>query len=119
VRVHPRDQPSRGSKPEAGLLSMGALSPNPSVVDCVIEGLANGLLWTLDGGPIWMGYGTYKHCVVCHRQIGLKEIRYDVPGPRGAAPAHGACYRVWREQSDRRQRHSLAPSARRPACPGQ
>ncbi len=85
---------------------MDASAPTPSVLALVLEGLANGLLWTLDAGPIGMGQGTYKHCIVCHRQIGVTEIQYDVPGPRGAAAAHGTCYRIWRGQSDRRQRAS-------------
>lgn len=71
-----------------------------SVADLVIEGLANGRLWIVEPGPVWAGHGTLKPCVVCRMKIDSHEIQYDVPGPRGALPAHVSCYRIWWVQSD-------------------
>lgn len=81
---------------------------NPSIVDLVIAGLANGRLWILEGGPVWSGPGTLKPCVVCRRRIGVHDKQYDVPGPRGALPAHVDCYRVWRVQSDKLRRDTTS-----------
>jgi hypothetical protein len=78
--------------------------PSPSILTQVIVGLNNGLLWLLDSGPIWVGRGTNKPCLVCKRRISAESVQYDVPGPRGSGPAHGDCYRTWRSQSDKRRK---------------
>jgi hypothetical protein len=75
----------------------------PAISELVIVGLDNGLLWILDGEPVWMGHGTHKPCVVCRLRIDGQQIQYDVPGPRGALPAHMTCYTVWRAQSNMRR----------------
>lgn len=80
----------------------------PSISELVIVGLDNGRLWILDGEPVWMGHGTYKPCVVCRLRIDDQQIQYDVPGPRGALPAHMSCHTVWRAQSNMR-RHNTRP----------
>jgi hypothetical protein len=46
------------------------------------EARANGLLWLLEGDPVWAGHGIFKPCVVCRLKIVKKEIQYDVVGPR-------------------------------------
>ena len=85
---------------------MDGLTQNPSILDLVIDGLANGTLWTLaaEAEPVWVGHGTLKPCVVCRVKINASEVQYDVPGPRGALPTHFTCYKVWRKQSDLRRR---------------
>jgi hypothetical protein len=75
----------------------------PTVSELVQIGLDNGLLWILNAPPVWIGDGTHKPCVVCRLPIRGQKIQCDVPGPRGALPAHIACYRVWRAQSDMRR----------------
>jgi hypothetical protein len=55
---------------------------SPSIAELVIAGLANGLLWLLEGDPVWAGHGIFKPCVVCRLKIVKKEIQYDVVGPR-------------------------------------
>ena len=82
---------------------MDAFPEEPSISERVIVGLDNGLLWILDGEPVWVGNGTHKPCVVCRRRIYGQQTQYDVPGPRGALPTHITCYRVWRAQSDMRR----------------
>ena len=79
---------------------MAGSPEKPSIADLVIAGLANGLLWIVCADPVWWGYGAFKPCVVCRLRIDTYDIQYDVPGPRGALPAHVTCYRVWRAQSD-------------------
>jgi len=83
---------------------MGGSTEDPSILDLVIAGLANGLLWILEEGPAWMGRGTLKPCIVCGLRIKGSDIQYDVPGPRGALPTHVTCYGVWRVQSDKLRR---------------
>lgn len=75
-----------------------------------MAGLDNGVLWILDGPPVWVGDGTFKPCVVCRVHIvGLKS-QYDVAVPRGALPVHITCSKVWRAQSDmRRHRDETSP----------
>jgi hypothetical protein len=82
---------------------MAGSTREPSVQELVIDGLADGLLWIVEAGPVWIGRGTFKPCVVCRMKIDPNHIQYDVPGPRGALPAHVDCYRVWREESDMRR----------------
>jgi hypothetical protein len=79
-------------------------SEDPSIADLVIAGLASGVLWILEADPVWVGRGTLKPCIVCRKRITDREIQYDVPGPRGALPAHGECHIVWRAISDRMRR---------------
>ena len=67
----------------------------PSIAELVMAGLANGLLWIIEAKPVWVGPGLYKPCIVCRQRITRYEIQYDVPGPRGALPAHAACYSLW------------------------
>ena len=83
---------------------MDGSSEDPSIADLVIAGLASGVLWILEADPIWVGRGTLKPCIVCRKRITDREIQYDVPGPRGALPDHGACHIVWRVISDRMRR---------------
>ena len=83
---------------------MDEATPSPSILDLVIAGLGNGLLWVLEAGPIWSGHGTFKPCVVCRAKIANDDIQYDVSGPRGSLPVHVRCYRVWRAQSDESRR---------------
>jgi hypothetical protein len=83
---------------------MDGSSQEPSISDLVTAGLANGFLWILEEGPLWAGPGTLEPCVVCDRRIDPSEIQYEVPGPRGALPAHVNCYREWRAQSDAMRR---------------
>ncbi len=79
--------------------------PQPlSIAELVIAGLANGLLWILEAGPVWAGYGTLKPCVVCRVKIADYEIQYDVVGPRGSSPVHVKCYRNWRVRSNKLRR---------------
>jgi hypothetical protein len=68
-----------------------------------MNGLDNGLLWILDGPPVWVGDGTHKPCVVCRVRIDGQKTQYDVAGPRGALPVHITCYRIWRAQSEMRR----------------
>jgi hypothetical protein len=75
----------------AGVLNRGRIGreaghfvPMLRLPELVIVGLDNGLLWILDGEPVWMGHGTHKPCVVCRLRIDGQQIQYDVPGPRGA-----------------------------------
>jgi hypothetical protein len=75
----------------------------PSISALVTIGLDNGLLWILDGPPVWIGDGTHKPCVVCRLRIDGLKTQYDVAGPRGALPVHITCYRIWRAQSDMRR----------------
>ena len=75
----------------------------PSISELVIAGLESGLLWIVEAGPVWVGRGTRKPCIVCGLRLEDAEIQYDVPGPRGALPAHVICYRVWRAKSDMRR----------------
>lgn len=84
---------------------MDGSSEDPSIADLVIAGLANGVLWILEADPVWKGPGVNKPCIVCRRRITNREIQYDVPGPRGALPAHGECHIVWRAISDRMRRN--------------
>ena len=63
-------------------------TPSPSILDLVIAGLGNGLLWILEAGP--------KPCVVCRAKIGNDDIQYDVAGPRGSLPVHVKCYELRR-----------------------
>lgn len=72
----------------------------PSISDLVTSGLASGQLWILEEVPLWAWPGTLEPCVVCDRPIAPSEIQYEVPGPRGALPAHANCYQEWRAQSD-------------------
>jgi hypothetical protein len=80
-------------------------SDDASIRDLVLAGLASGVLWILEADPIWKGLGVNKQCIVCRRRITDREIQYDVPGPRGALPAHGECHIVWRAVSDRMRRN--------------
>ncbi len=76
----------------------------PSILNLVLEGLADGRLWIIEAGPVWMGLlRTFRPCVVCGLSIGVGHLRYDVPGPRGTVPAHVDCYRIWQAESDRRR----------------
>lgn len=84
---------------------MDGSSEDPSIADLVIAGLANGVLWILEADPVWKGPGVNKPCIVCRRRITNREIQYDLPGPRGALPAHGECHIVWRAISDRMRRN--------------
>jgi hypothetical protein len=81
----------------------------PSISELVAIGLDSGLLWILEREPVWVGHGTHKPCIVCRLRIDGHEIQYDVPGPRGALPAHMACYTVWRAQSEMRRARRLPP----------
>ena len=85
---------------------MDGSTADPSVLDLVIEGLANGVLWIVKAEPVWTGDGTLKPCVVCRVKINAHEKQYDVPGPRGALPAHVRCYEIWRKQSDMRRKET-------------
>ena len=76
------------------------------ILDLVVAGLGNGLLWVLEDGPVWTGHGILKPCIVCRRKIANHEIQYDVVGPRGALSVHVKCYRVWRAQSDKLRRNT-------------
>jgi len=73
----------------------------PPIAELVIAGLSNGLLWILEGDPVWAGHGILKPCVVCRLKIAKKEIQYDVVGPRGSLPVHLKCYWAWRAASDK------------------
>jgi hypothetical protein len=75
----------------------------PTISELVQTGLDSGLLWILNAPPVWVGDGTLKPCVVCRLRIDGKKSQCDVPGPRGALPAHIACHRIWRAQSDMRR----------------
>lgn len=77
---------------------------NPSIADLVIAGLANGRLWILESGPVWVGHGTFQPCTVCRLKIGRQEIQYDVLGLRGSLPVHFSCHLTWRAQSDKLKR---------------
>lgn len=79
---------------------MDGSSEEPSISHLVAAGLAGGLLWIVEEDPLWAGPGTLEPCVVCERRIESSEIQYEVPGPRGALPAHVNCYQEWRTQSD-------------------
>jgi hypothetical protein len=79
---------------------LGGSLRDSDLLDLVIAGLANGVLWIVEAGPVWIGHGTMKPCIVCRLRLDGREIQYDVPGPRGALPTHVNCYRVWRAQSD-------------------
>jgi hypothetical protein len=83
---------------------MDGSTQDPSVLDLVVEGLANGRLWPVEAGPVWIGPGTVGSCLVCRLKINSHELQYDVPGPRGALPAHATCYVVWRKLSDKGRR---------------
>lgn len=74
---------------------MDGSSDDPSISELVIARLASGILWILEAEPVWKGPGLHKPCIVCGERIDGHEIQYDVPGPRGALPAHATCYRVW------------------------
>ncbi len=80
---------------------MNEPTQSPSIADLVVAGLANGLLWILEGDPVWAGYGTLQPCVVCRLKIADHDIQYDVVGPRGSLPVHVKCYRIWRGHSDK------------------
>lgn len=78
---------------------------DPSILELVITGLNNGLLWLLDSGPIWFGNGTGKSCLVCKVRITHASIQYDLPpSANGSGPVHADCYRQWRTESDRRRK---------------
>ena len=89
----------RGAAFLAGVLIVDGSDREPSLLDQVIEGLANGLLWIVEAGPVWTGRGTRKPCIVCRLKIQASETQFDVPGPRGALPTHVKCYAVWWKQS--------------------
>jgi hypothetical protein len=72
-----------------------------SIVEMVIDGLANGRLWILEGGPIWAGRGVLKPCIVCQLKIHESQSQYDVLGPGRSVPVHGSCHQVWRWESDK------------------
>jgi hypothetical protein len=83
---------------------MDGSEQDPSAMNLVLEGLADGRLWIIEAGPVWAGHGTFKPCVVCRLRIDADHIQYDVPGPRGELPTHVHCYRIWRAESDRRRK---------------
>ena len=82
---------------------MDGSKPDPSILNVVLEGLAEGRLWIIEAAPVWMGLGNLSPCVVCGLRIGAGHYWYDVLGPRGTLPAHVDCYRVWQAESDRRR----------------
>jgi hypothetical protein len=88
---------------------MGESTENPSIDDLVRAGLADGMLWILEAGPVWVGFGTHKPCVVCRLRIVAPQIQYDLAGPRGTCPAHAACYRKWRRHSDKLRKRKAKP----------
>jgi hypothetical protein len=87
-----------------GVLIMDGATPTLSILDLVMERMASGVLWIVKAEPVWMGRGTFKPCVVCRVRIHGHETQVDVPGPRGALPAHATCYEIWRKQSDKQQK---------------
>jgi hypothetical protein len=86
-----------------GLIVDGS-TPIPSILELVIQGFSSGVLWVVEAEPVWIGRGTFKPCVVCRVKIHAHETQCDVPGPRGALPAHLTCYEIWRKQSDKQRR---------------
>ena len=83
----------------------GSPADHPSIVELVITGLNNGLLWPLDASPIWFGRGTGKPCLVCKQRITAAAFQYDLPpSPNGSGPVHADCYREWSTQSDKRRK---------------
>jgi hypothetical protein len=72
----------------------------------VLAGLASGLLWVLEAGPVWAGRGTLKPCVVCRVRIGLQDIQYDVAGPLATVAVHLRCFRAWRRHSEELRRNN-------------
>jgi hypothetical protein len=82
---------------------MDGSEQDPSILNLVLEGFADGRLWITEATPVWMGLGSLEPCVVCGLTIGAGHYWYDVPGPRGTLPAHVDCYRVWQGESDRRR----------------
>jgi hypothetical protein len=67
-------------------------TPEPSIWKLVMDGLDEGGLWILDGGPVWWGYGhgTSEPCIVCRRRIGARETQYDLTGPRVGGTVAGS-----------------------------
>jgi hypothetical protein len=80
---------------------MDGSTEDPPIAALVMAGLASGLLWTLEADPVWIGHGLHRACIVCQRRITHHETQYDVPGPRGAWPAHATRHSVWRDLSYR------------------
>jgi hypothetical protein len=61
--------------------------------------LAQGRLQPVVAGIYKTHRGTGRHCLVCRREIGPKEIEYDVQGAGVVMIAHEPCYVIWREES--------------------
>lgn len=85
-----------------------------SILEMVFTGLANGRLWILEGGPVWVGGGVGRPCIVCQVKIHAHQTQYDVRGPDRSVSVHAGCHRVWRAETDQRRvrvkRRSGAPS---------
>jgi len=99
--ILPRPASRFGAATSASSGGVPANQPLPLILDLVIAGLDSGLLWVLDGDPVWSGHGTLKPCVVCQLKIADDDTQYDVVGPRGSLPVHVKCYRIWRTRSNK------------------
>ena len=90
-----------GTRLSSAVILMGTPVQKPSILDMVVDGLTNGRLWILQGGPVWKGPGVLKPCIVCQLTIHNYEVQYDILGLGRSVSAHASCHQVWRAEADK------------------
>ena len=80
----------------------------PPLRETVRALLISGMLPPISGRVI-AGYGTGKHCVICHEPVTFEEVEYELDcAAEGAVVCHLSCFTVWRDETARARGESAA-----------